>query len=466
MERQVLDQADHAEPGRDRLPADLSGISCPSVAYCIAAGSRPDIGTGSGAFAEKWTGGPAWTLLSVPDPPDFDFDGTGSLPKSLASVSCPSRKHCLAVGGTSDIDAISSYSNFAVSWNGTSWRVLRTGKVNVFRSAACAPSASCLMTGAYLAANGATRTLTERWTSGAGGPGSVRLLSPAGAPGVLSSVTCPAASFCMAAMGSSATIWNGERWNSTGVSDIVYRQGVINYLSCVSRDFCMAIGFDDSFFSEFWDGRTWHRARLVQPKRTFTNFAFPEALSCVTPSRCLLVGALDAGNGGPIGTLAEAWNGSTWRVLRSPFQHNPNDAFSAVYCRTATDCRVMGADQPADGYTMTLFTAQWNGQRWTAALLPGKYPSGAWDFSGPSGLSCPTASSCVAVGGHSGPADLTLIRTGRSWRTMTAGGPKGTFDVACASPSQCVATGQPGTVTTLAKLWNGRTWKLLKTINP
>jgi hypothetical protein len=447
-------------PVKKDSPQVLSSVSCPSVTYCIAAGSGPGISGGilpTGAFAEKWTGGSAWTLLSVPDPPTFDFDGTVNAPASLAGVSCASRTRCLAVGGDEDTDAISSYANFAVSWNGTSWRALRTGKVDLLRGVACAPRAQCLTTGTYLAGNYSTRPLAEVWNGT-----SMRLVSPSGLPGVLSSASCPSASFCMAVTGASVAIWNGKQWTSSGVGDTVNR-GIINYLSCVSRDFCMAIGFGNAPLSEFWNGRAWHSARIVVPKRSFTDF-FPGGLSCATPSVCLAVGSLQAGNGGPIGTFAEAWNGSTWRVLRSPFQHQLSDALSAVDCRTATDCLTIGGDQGSNG--TTLFTARWNGQHWKVTELPGTRRHIVWgDGSGPGSLSCPTATSCVAVGGESGNTDFTLIWNGHSWRTTKAGGPSGIFEVSCALARQCVAIGQPGT-TTLAKLWNGRTWRLINTINP
>ena len=453
-------------PGGNDSGQTLTSVSCPSVTYCIATSSGPGMfgsGNGTGAFAEKWTGGPAWTLLSVPDPPTFTFDGTMEAPDSLAGVSCPSRTRCMAVGGDEDTSnsAISSYSSFAVSWNGASWRVLRTSKVDVLRGVACAPRAYCLTTGTYLARNDATRTLAETWNGT-----SMRLASPPGLAGVLAPVSCPAASFCLAANGASAAIWNGTQWTSPGVSDTAVRTGIISWLSCVSRDFCMAMGFADGadLFSEFWDGKTWHSAKIVAPKRSSIEFAPVGALSCATPKMCLAVGALEAGDGGPVGTFAEAWNGSKWRVLRSPFQHNPSDALTAVSCRTATDCVTTGADQ--GGTTSTLFTSRWNGQHWTVTKLPGTYRYTVWYYGGPSSLSCPTATSCVAVGGKSKNTDLALIWNGHSWRVTKAGSPGGILEVSCASARQCVATGQPRTTTTLAKLWNGGTWKSIKTINP
>ncbi|HEY3908054.1 MAG TPA: hypothetical protein VGM14_29385 [Streptosporangiaceae bacterium] len=263
------------------------------MTYCIAAGSGPDVSGGllpAGAFAEKWTGGSAWTLLPVPDPPTFDLGGTMNAPASLAGVSCASRTRCMAVGGDEDTDAISSYASFAASSNGASWSVRRTGKVG-------------------------------------------------------------------------AAIWNGKLWTSSGVSDTANPQSDISYLSCTSREFCMAVGSgESSFVSEFWNGKTWHSARIATPKRSFTDFAPADALSCATTTMCLAVGTLDAGNGGPIGPLAEAWNGRTWRVLRSPFQHNPGESLSAVSCRTLTDCLAIGAKQGSKA--STLFTARWNGRDW------------------------------------------------------------------------------------------------------
>ncbi len=442
-------------PGGKDAGQALSSVSCPSVTHCIAVSSGPGLGPGgigAGAFAEKWTGGPTWKLLSVPDPPGFDFDGAITAPADLAGVSCPRLNRCLAVGGDQDTDAISSYASFAVTWNGATWRVLRTGRVDVFRGVACAPRAYCLTTGAYLARNDATRGLTEIWNGT-----SLRLADRPGLAGVLSPVSCPAASFCMAAKGAGVAIWNGKRWVSSGPV------GGSSYLSCTSPRFCMTIGFDGSSFTgESWNGKTWHSAKIATPKRSFPNFAFPDALSCATRKMCLAVGTLQAGNGRTIGPLAVAWNGSKWRVLRSPFEHKSSETLSAVSCRAATGCLTIGADQ---GRTRsTLFTARWNGRHWKVTKLSGHYPNAVW-HGGPSSLSCPTATSCVAVGGHNRHTDLTLIWNGHSWRTANAGSPRGISEVSCASARQCVAAGV-SVITTLVKFWNGRTWKLIKTINP
>jgi hypothetical protein len=451
----------------------LYGISCTSPANCVTVGSGPnaiDDGIGVGPFAEQWTGGPAWSLEPVPGPKVVDFapDGAQDGQYSLSSISCTSPARCMAVGGTGGSLAVSAYTSLAVRWNGRDWSVSRTGKVDGLMGVSCDPRGACLVTGTYLDSADVTRTLVESWNGSR-----MRLISPNGLKGVMSAISCPSASFCAAATGSGVASWNGRRWNWSAISRTVYNVPgyPIYLLSCTSRDFCMATGGWQIGFGEAWNGKVWNSASFAVPQAG--DFYSPIGLSCVSPDFCLADGSYSYQDNSFGGFLAEVWSGRAWRII--PIRGlSRTEVLGAVTCRTRTNCMAIGQDS-AGGKT-TLFGASWNGHVWTVTKIPGSYGSNDQWLGGANpitNLSCPTATSCVAVYSVApfkprqslAYSDIGLIWNGHSWRRTKAGGPQGITSVSCASASDCVAIGLPN-ITTLAKLWNGSTWKIIKTINP
>jgi hypothetical protein len=67
-------------------------------------------------------------------------------------------------------------------------------------------------------------------------------------------------------------------------------------------------------------------------------------------------------NGGAIGhNVAEFWNGSTWRILRTA---GPGGGLTDVSCTRASRCMAVG-----QAGTLTL-AEQWNGARWRLLKTP------------------------------------------------------------------------------------------------
>ena len=102
----------------------------------------------------------------------------------------------------------------------------------------------------------------------------------------------------------------------------------------------------------------------------------------------------------------ERWNGTSWSIVTSP---NPSgtaeSVLSSVSCPSTTSCFAVGSNLTTS-HTKTL-VEHWNGTSWSIVTSPN--PSGATD-SALSGVSCPTTTSCYAVGDWSTPtSDFTLI---------------------------------------------------------
>ncbi len=427
----------------------LTGVSCASATDCIAVGGLEGQG---GQFALKWSGGSSWQLLSVPGPPAFAFapGGASAVAYGLNAVSCTGPASCIAVGGAGDTGTLSSYASFAVSWNGSRWRVLRAGQVDGLLGVSCIGVSQCLVTGTYLTAADVTQTLAETWNGK-----TVRVVSKTGPRGVLSAVSCASLSFCMAAgEGSDIDRWNGHRWilSTPGQADFP----VFSRVLCLSRTFCVATGAPT--LAEFWNGRKWQVNQLVSHPGTDIRMSLG-GLSCTGPAFCMVVGHwFDSDNGSDVGgVLAEVWNGKGWRLISAPNGYYDN--FNAVSCVSSTDCMAIGHLQVKDAGPLIPVAARWNGRSWHRTRLPGqvRMPD----------ISCPTASNCMAIGSV-GPVDsaagVALTWNGRTWRRIKVSG-GGLDHLSCAATGQCLAVGNHG-IRTFATAWNGRSWRAVKTINP
>src|SRR5258708_13426107 len=117
-------------------------------------------------------------------------------------------------------------------------------------------------------------------------------------------------------------------------------------------------------------------------------------MSCPQPDRCVAVG--DFLTIGARHTLAEAWNGKTWRILPGPGTHSSDSVLRSVSCSTANICIAVGQKRidtavPAKEVSLT---ETGNGTRWTAVPTP----SPGTSVNDLTGLSCPGHRNCVATG--------------------------------------------------------------------
>jgi len=173
-----------------------------------------------------------------------------------------------------------------------------------------------------------------------------------------------------------------------------------------------------------------------------------DAVSCTSAANCIAVGNYQ-NSAGDSYALAERWNGSTW-ALQAPVTPSGDTAFFflGVSCPTATYCIAVGVNQPAVGSSTTVAEA-WNGSTW--ALQSAMSPAGAWLEA----VSCSSTTNCEAIGRDSAG---TLVEhwNGSAWSTQTVpAGVTGLGAVDCFSASFCEATGS----STVAASWNGSTWR-------
>ena len=122
--------------------------------------------------------------------------------------------------------------------------------------------------------------------------------------------------------------------NVNGIPQDNYLSGV----SCVGTAFCMAVGYISGTSSDLtlvqkWNGTSWATVSSPDPG----TGSFLNAVSCTSTSFCMAVGSYGTGTASP--TLVEKWNGSKWTKLASPNPGAPGgNGLNGVSCASATSC--------------------------------------------------------------------------------------------------------------------------------
>ena len=202
-------------------------------------------------------------------------------------------------------------------------------------------------------------------------------------------------------------------------------------------------------------------------------------ISCARPDDCIAVGKR---GGYQEGTLAEHWNGKTWRVMPTPLSHTEISELNAVSCSSPQACTAVGDHLISRSARLVTVVMRWNGKAWAMQSTPSS-PGEGQLFS----VSCPAAAACTAIGslgsaaGAGQAAILAAHWDGRTWTPQPvpapAGGPGQMHSVACASAKSCVAAGvnyAPGAEGApgagrqwpASVVWNGSTWKLAPVPRP
>jgi hypothetical protein len=301
----------------------------------------------------------------------------------------------------------------------------------------------------------------------------------------LGEVSCPSASLCIA-VGSDTTAANGpgrtlaERWSAgrwTVQPTPSPRDGGLGAVWCVSGRSCIAVGsvstsyFEGRTLAERWNGRRWRLQSI--PSAPDGSLA---AVSCASARACVAVGRFRPRGGSAFATLAEAWNGRKWTITPTPTPRNNGLAegdLEGVSCVSASDCIAVGSY----AYGAKSLAERWNGRRWRVQPSPNPHTVSAYKSPAQSAfdaVSCSSARACVAVGYYTPAqyaADPLVERwNGRQWMiTPTPDAPnRGSLrDVSCSSASACTAVGMLDSRGEQdgAERWNGRKWTIQKTPN-
>jgi hypothetical protein len=454
------------------MSSNLSGISCPTVTQCTAVGNY-FTGSATLTLAEAWNG-TNWKIQATPNP-------AGATSSMLNAVSCAAITACTAFG----VDSTFSGSlTLAETWDGSQWSIQSTadpsGSVSNVSGVSCAATNACMAVGTYFDGS-ANVPLAEAWD------GTTWTLQPvpipSGAVGTfLLGVSCAAATQCVTVgdyfTGPSnqtlAEAWNGTGWTVESTPAPPGAQSALAGISCRTATLCIAAGSSfttlDRTLAEAWNGTTWRLLHPVDVAGAATTTL--TGVACSASTACVAVGfwGFARGSNAP---LAEVWNGTSWSIKSTPIpNHAQFSGLTAVACSSASACTGVGSY--SSGNSGLAFAESWNGITWALQHIPNR--SGT-TFSNLTGIACPAATACTAVGAYSkGTGNLSLAEgwNGTAWKIQTTPNPTGATSinlsaVSCSAANACTAVGgyfDGSSNLTLAEAWNGTKWSVQPTPNP
>ena len=307
--------------------------------------------------------------LGVAAPADAGSPAAAGL-RALMGVSCPTTSDCLAVGSADTGAPVV----VATSDAGATWTVTPTPPgAETLGAVECWSAERCLVGGSGFGDAGALyRTLDG---------GLTWHVTPAVVPGgFFLSISCHTAAFCVAG-GPFGYIFRsldaGRTWDEQRLTNA----SMTNALDCITTTVCQGVGWSGG---AFWGvslrtkdaGLTW---RVTGIQHTL---AFPTGVSCTSVDTCVLV-AQDTVNGGSrqVARTGKSHNGGkNWTRHDVPGGYTTAEA---VDCPSADVCEA--------------------GTLGRTGMLGSTDGGRTWHGQGPSisfvrGMSCPTRSTCVAVG--------------------------------------------------------------------
>jgi hypothetical protein len=168
-------------------------------------------------------------------------------------------------------------------------------------------------------------------------------------------------------------LWNGRALST--MKAVENFPAEFDGLSCPSARSCVVVGTwftgpADLGYYGIWNGSIWKGAKILPQPKTMV-VASPSAVSCPVPTQCLAVGfdrVPGKNNAYPNQALAEFFNGKSWTRLSVPAPAGAADTeFTGVSCLSATSCVAVGSTVYGTNpktYRETALAGIWNGKRW------------------------------------------------------------------------------------------------------
>jgi len=384
-----------------------AGLAIPLTGPAAAATAQPGL-------LARAQAAPAWSIQQTPD-----RSPTENL---LNGVSCASATACTAVGASFGPGQLPH--SLAESWNGTIWAIHKVptppGAAYTFLYDVSCASSGCVAVGDDSNGALAAARTTASWSV-------VPAVNPATAyTASLEGVSCLSSADCMAV---------GWYYVASG--------GTLTAFS----------------LAESWNGTSWSLRPTPNPQGS--THTVLRAVSCTSATACMAVGWYEKGTSNNL-PLAESWNGSQWSIRSAPAPAGTtSSALAGVACTSATACTAVGGSNTGATSAQPLAEV-WDGTAWSIQATAG-LGSGSAFFSG---IACPSASACTAVGVRGALPLIEQRTTGPGgtpeWSVELAANPNGSQattleGVSCTSGTACTAAGYyDGTaILTLAERHSG-----------
>ena len=422
----------------------LSDVACTSPGHCVATGSL-DSNTVSRGLLYAENGG-AW---SVSEPPLPESLGPGNTSVTVSSVACPAVGHCVAVGyATSGSQLVPLvFTQRPRGWQETVPPLPAGIKGGTLDLVSCPSIDGCTAAGTYLLDE------TEgQWTAAAASLPPNGSSSTNGATPTIQDLSCWAAGDCAAVGTYGDTHGSPQGWLLTethgtwaqGVeaqlpANASTREGVYLYpvigvgpVSCAPNGDCTAVGgYVDAQAHQLGMVLSEHAGRWGPAEQTpLPANAGPNPQQSNAPSSplgsiaCPSAGDCSAGGwyrdqqGNYRGLLLDegegSWSPSTL-VLPSggqtvPGVSQPGISLDSLACPSAGNCLAVGLYNPRPGTDRPLLVAERGGGWSKGSEAPPPAGAGNKYTGNLSSVSCPSAASCVAVGGYTSTAGFPYSR--------------------------------------------------------
>jgi hypothetical protein len=228
----------------------------------------------------------------------------------------------------------------------------------------------------------------------------------------------------------------------------------VGNLSCPTTAFCVGAGGTGAApLVEVDQGGAWTPQVLPAPAGA-TNATLAD-VSCPTTTWCLAVGYWSQGNGNQQFPLAEQYDGTGWSIVTGTEPSGPMftpsvalAVFYGVSCAAPGRCTAVGTWGPG-GNTLQLLVSTLSNGSWTATTASNLAGEA---YAALDAVSCPTATSCVAVGYSETPqprpiqSPLAAVPSGPAWvavpvSTLAGYNAGALAGISCPSAGVCMAVG-------------------------
>jgi hypothetical protein len=271
------------------------------------------------------------------------------------------------------------------------------------------------------------------------------------APAIAASAALPTA----ASAAPAAVLAAQPSWSIQSSRNATVPGGQLESVACSAANACTAVGSHLSTsgltvtLAERWDGESWRVQATPNPADTVpADSPTLFGVSCPSADFCEAVGAYQVSTVGI--SMAQSWNGRDWTWQSFPVPAESTSAgLDQVSCTSATFCEAVGYYSNSVGETLP-FAARWNGTSWRLQAMP--HPDGG-TLVRLTAVSCTSATFCEAGGNSVDTGAFAVGWNGNSWHLQTLPETAGVSSVSCVSPTFCEIVGASG-----GDMWNGSAW--------
>jgi len=306
------------------LPAaTLTAVAATSRRNAWAVGDLLDPASGaSEPLTEHWDGS-AWSVIPFPEIP-----GAVDEVNSLRGVAALSRTNAWVVG---NFLSSAGFRTLIGHWNGTSWKIVPGPDVGSGSSFLFAVAA---------------RTATDVWAVGQ------RQRTPDSRKTLIEH-------------------WNGTRWKVVRSPNAGKTSNTLLGVAIVSARRAWAVGQDSDSdgktLAERWNGTRW---RVVPTRNHGDGARYLRAVAAPSLRRAFAVGSYHQRHGARTHDLAERWIRSRWFRSATPNPGRNFNSLQGVAARSATRVWAVGTTRPGPQPRFSTLAERWNGTRWRVARTP------------------------------------------------------------------------------------------------